>query len=148
MTALLEVHDLTVHLHAAPDKPVLSPLSFKLEAGEVLTLLGESGSGKSLLAQAVMGTLPPELLARGQVSVQGRASPAGQPQQRRALWGRQLALLPQEPWSALNPTMRAGAQVAEVHQRVRGLAASEARASARQSLAAVGLARAALRHAA
>lgn len=147
MTALLEVQDLAVHLGAAPDtsplKPILHPLSFKLKAGEVLTLLGESGSGKSLLAQAVMGTLPPELLARGQVSVQGTTSPAGQPQQRRALWGRQLALLPQEPWSALNPTMRAGAQVAEVHQLVRGLAGAEARASARQSLATVGLARAA-----
>jgi peptide/nickel transport system ATP-binding protein len=115
-------------------------VSFSLHAGEVLTLLGESGSGKSLLAQAVMGALPAGLLARGQVRVGSHASRADQVSQRRKLWGRELALLPQEPWSALDPTMRAHAQVAETHRLVRGMAALQAAQQATADLARLSLA--------
>lgn len=137
---LLEVRDLAVVTEASPAKPLVDEVSFSLRAGEVLTLLGESGSGKSLLAQAVMGSLPAGLAARGQVRVGGVESRADDCISRRALWGRQLALLPQEPWAALDPTMRAHAQVAETHRLVRGLPAAQAAQEALSGLTRLGLA--------
>jgi peptide/nickel transport system ATP-binding protein len=137
---LLDVRDLAVMTEASPTRTLVDDVSFSLRAGEVLTLLGESGSGKSLLAQAVMGTLPTGLVARGHVRVGGVESRADDPNARRALWGRQLALLPQEPWSALDPTMRAHAQVAETHRLVRGLPAAQASERATADLTRLGLA--------
>ena len=136
---LLDVRELTVQTGAPHAKTLVDATSFSLHAGEVLTLLGESGSGKSLLAQAVMGTLPGDLIAGGLVRVGGRESRADDPEQRRALWGRQLVLLPQEPWSALDPIMRAHAQVAETHQLVRGLPAALASRQATADLVRLGL---------
>lgn len=137
---LLDVRDLAVLTAASPAVTLVQEVSFSLHAGEVLTLLGESGSGKSLLAQAVMGALPAGLVARGEVRVGQHASRAADAQQRRPLWGRELALLPQEPWSALDPTMRAQAQVAETHRLVRGLATAAAAQQAAADLARLGLA--------
>lgn len=85
----------------------------RLEAGRALTIVGESGSGKSVLAHALMGTLPPELSAEGSMTVGGERFDLADRRGRRALWGRELALLPQEPALALDPTMRVRAQVAE-----------------------------------
>ena len=138
--ALLEVRGLSVHVAASPT-PLLQTLDFALAAGECLTLVGESGAGKSLLAQAVMGALPAGLLAQGQVVINGQTSAAQAGVQRRALWGRQVALLPQEPWLALDPTMRVGSQLAESHAWVRRLAGGwrAARAAAAADLQALGL---------
>jgi peptide/nickel transport system ATP-binding protein len=83
------------------------------ERGQPVTIVGESGSGKSLLAHAIMGTLPPNLAARGTLSVDGLSYDLGDQSNRRRLWGRTMSLLPQEPVLALDPTMRAGEQVAE-----------------------------------
>lgn len=88
----------------------------RIEAGRALSIVGESGSGKSVLAHALMGTLPPELAAVGSLTIgdesfdlADRVDRGG----RRKLWGREVALLPQEPALALDPTMRVRAQVAE-----------------------------------
>ena len=125
---------------AAPDgTALLRGVSLAVAPGVPLSLLGETGSGKTLVAEAAMGTLAPELRASGRVVVEGAASDAGDRGARRALWGRRLALLPQEPWSALDPTMRAGPQVAEGHRFVRGLSARQARARAAADLVALGL---------
>ncbi|MFC7358928.1 ABC transporter ATP-binding protein [Nocardioides astragali] len=85
----------------------------RLEPGRPLTIIGESGSGKSVLAHAVMGTLPPELVARGSMTIGAVPFDLADPTGRRHLWGRSLALLPQEPALALDPTLRVRAQVAE-----------------------------------
>lgn len=114
---LIEADRLAVR---AGDAVLLHPVSFSVRAGEALTLLGESGAGKSLLAQAVMGILPAGLQASGHVVCSGKASAAADAQARRALWGRQIALLPQEPWFALDPLMRVGAQLAESWRLVGG----------------------------
>lgn len=82
-------------------------------AGRPLTIIGESGSGKSLLAHAVMGTTPAELEVTGALRLGARSFDLGDPRGRRTLWGRELALLPQEPATALDPTMRVRSQVAE-----------------------------------
>lgn len=85
----------------------------RLEPGRPLTIIGESGSGKSVLAHAVMGTLPPELVTRGSMTIGAASFDLADRTGRRHLWGRSLALLPQEPALALDPTLRVRAQVAE-----------------------------------
>ncbi|WP_426767803.1 ABC transporter ATP-binding protein [Erwinia aphidicola] len=118
------------------------PVSFSLAAGRPFTLLGETGSGKSLLAQAVTGLLPRELTASGTLHFEGQQLPlASRPA--RALWGHTLGILPQEPWLALDPTMRAGEQVAESYRLVRAMSKTRARQAAQADLAALGVAHAA-----
>lgn len=84
-----------------------------IEPGRALTIVGESGSGKSVLAHALMGTLPPELAVEGSMSIGPTRFDLADRRGRRRLWGRELALLPQEPSLALDPTMRVRHQVAE-----------------------------------
>jgi ABC-type dipeptide/oligopeptide/nickel transport system ATPase component len=104
-------------------------VSFQIEEGEVLGVVGESGSGKTMLALALMGLLPRQARATGQVILRPRvpqdggaqhdmqlqpATLLGAPEsEMRAIRGRELAMIFQEPLSALNPVMRAGAQVEE-----------------------------------
>ncbi|MEE4381646.1 MAG: ATP-binding cassette domain-containing protein [Pseudomonadales bacterium] len=133
MSAPLELEGLRVRAGA---RTLVALDRLELRPGVPLTLMGETGAGKSLLLQAILGTLPAGLDAEGTVRVDGRV-PA--PEARPALWGRRLALLPQEPMRALDPLLRAGAQVAEVHRWVRGLAAVPARAEAGRDLDRVGL---------
>lgn len=140
--SLLKAEDIAVHDGATT---ILSPISLYLDPGEPLIILGETGSGKSLLAQALMGTLPPELKAKGQVTIGDHALNANAPDRFRRLWGRELGVLPQEPWLSLDPLMRAEAQIAEGHALVRGLSPSQARARAAADLAELGLADAAKR---
>jgi peptide/nickel transport system ATP-binding protein len=134
---LLQADDVAVF--DAAGRALVRPVSLRLEHGEPLMVLGETGSGKSLLAQALIGTLPPELSARGRVRIDGVDRDAAKPESFRGLWGRALAVLPQEPWLSLDPLMRAGMQVAEAHALVRGLAAADARRAAASDLAALGL---------
>ena len=133
---LLSVENLSVHVGA---KVLLQKVSFALRPGDVLTLLGESGAGKSLLAQAVMGNLPAALRASGSVTLNGSSSRAADAAARRTAWGRQLALLPQEPSLALDPLMRIAPQLAEVHALVKRADTPTAQASALRELAAAGL---------
>lgn len=137
---LLAVEDLSVHAGA---KALLRGVSFRLRAGEALTLLGESGAGKSLLAQALMGNLPGALRAGGTVALDGAASRAADAKARRPRWGRTLALLPQEPTLALDPLMRLAPQLSETHELVRGAGFEAAQATALRDLEAAGLAGAA-----
>lgn len=125
---------------------LLEPLSLHLDPGEPLVILGETGSGKSLMAQALMGTLPPELDAKGRVAIGTQVLNAGAPERFRGLWGREIGVLPQEPWLSLDPLMRAREQVTEAHALVRGLRGGEARARAGADLAALGLAGAEARY--
>lgn len=106
----LRVEDLTVW-HG--QQPLVGGVSFAVPVGGVLSLLGESGSGKSLLAQAIMGNLPASLRATGSISLAGQYSDAADGRSRQSGWGRRIALLPQEPWLALDPTMTVARQVAE-----------------------------------
>lgn len=133
----LRIADLAIR--SAGGAAIVSGVTLGLRPGEPLTLLGETGSGKSLIAQAVMGTLPAGLQASGSIILDGHDLGRTPPAERRRLWGRGVALLPQEPWSALDPTMPVGAQVDEVHRFVRRRPRAEAAARTRESLAEVGL---------
>jgi peptide/nickel transport system ATP-binding protein len=108
------------------------------ERGEAMTIVGESGSGKSLLAHAVMGTLPANLTLRGSLAVDGHTYDLAERTNRRALWGRVMSLLPQEPVLSLDPTMRVQEQVAEGARSFRSDKGS-ARLSARTLLGSLGL---------
>jgi peptide/nickel transport system ATP-binding protein len=132
----LRISELSIHSGAMP---IVRNISLSLRPGQPLTLLGESGSGKSLVAQAVMGTLPPELVASGTIRLDGADLIASSPEERRKRWGRAISLLPQEPWLALDPTMQVAPQVAEVHRFVGGQAAPRSNALARANLDDVGL---------
>ena len=106
----MRLNHLTVS-HAGTALVDVSALDF--EPGLPVTIVGESGSGKSLLAHAIMGTLPSNLLARGSMHRGRPKLRPGRPDKPAQLWGPVMALLPQEPALALDPTMRAREQVAE-----------------------------------
>ncbi len=135
MTAVLTADELTIGAEA----PIVHPLSFCLRAGMPLTIVGETGSGKSLLAQAIMGNLPSGLITGGRVHLDGQCISDLPAAARRALWGRRMALLPQEPWLALDPLMRASGQIREAYRWVRGLSRPAAGTATDRDLAALGL---------
>ncbi|WP_167194773.1 dipeptide ABC transporter ATP-binding protein [Brevibacterium pigmentatum] len=112
---LLEVRDLTI-TPAGAETPVLHDVSLSLAPGERVGLIGESGSGKSLTAQSVMGLLPEELHARGQVRLQGHSGNLLEANEKTLAGLRSdiVSMVFQEPMSALNPLMRIGDQIAEV----------------------------------
>ena len=134
--AALEVADLDV---TSDGRHLVRGAGLSLQPGGVLVILGESGSGKSLLAHAIMGTLPPELDWRGRIAVGGSDFGALDPERRRARWGRAIALLPQEPWTSLDPLMRVESQIAEVHALVGGAGWTQARARSHAALETFGL---------
>lgn len=111
---LLEVRDLTI-TPAGARAPVLENVSLSLAPGERVGLIGESGSGKSLTAQSVMGLLPEELHAEGSVSLQGFSGNILDAKEKTLARMRSnlVSMVFQEPMSALNPLMRIGDQIAE-----------------------------------
>ncbi|MGF1456464.1 MAG: ABC transporter ATP-binding protein [Alphaproteobacteria bacterium] len=134
--SLLEVESLTVSLGG---REILHNLTVSLDPGDVLGVVGESGSGKSMTAMAVMGLLPEGAKVSGRIHFDGRALHDLHDRELCALRGRDLAMVFQEPMTALNPLHRIGDQVAEtirIHTDVSRVAARE-RAIA--TLARVGL---------
>ncbi|MBY8306811.1 ATP-binding cassette domain-containing protein [Vibrio fluvialis] len=117
MSVLLNVEQLSIQ---AGEQTLVEPLSFELHRGEAVTILGETGSGKSLMANAIIGTLPETLTMQGNVTLFGDAQRDLSHDARQQLWGKKLAVLPQEPWYALSPLMAVGEQVREVHEVVNG----------------------------
>lgn len=137
--SVLDVAGLSVR---TGERSLVEDVGFRLGAGERVGLIGESGSGKSLTALSIMGLLPDELAATGQVRLRGVEHDllAAGESERSSLRGDRISMVFQEPMTALNPLMRAGAQVAEVlriHSAVPDRRAAEVRA--RELLAAVEL---------
>jgi len=127
MTAVLSVRDLAIR--SGPVE-LVSGVSFDLAGGERLGVIGESGSGKTLTALAAIGLLPAGLTASGQVLVHGHDLFQISERNRSALRGSRVAMVFQEPLSALNPTMRIGKQIAEAYRVHRPASRSQARARA------------------
>jgi oligopeptide/dipeptide ABC transporter ATP-binding protein len=124
MNELLDVRGLNVELPTAAGwvRPV-NDVSLRIGAGESLGLVGESGSGKTMMALALMGLLPPGAKVRGEARIIGSGEPELPMRDRdlttlderewREVRGREIAMVFQEPMTALNPVMRIGAQIEE-----------------------------------
>ena len=113
---LLEINTLTVRFPARDGHlmlPAVRDLSIEVSAGEVLGLVGESGSGKSATALAIMRLLPPPARVEGAIRYQGRNLLSASDDEMRDLRGTSMAMIFQEPMTALNPVMRVGEQIAE-----------------------------------
>ena len=95
------------------ESEVVRGVSFELAAGETLGLVGESGSGKSVSSLAILGLLRPSARVEGSIRWQGRELVSAPNAAMRAIRGREIAMVFQEPMTALNPVMRVGEQVAE-----------------------------------
>ena len=135
---MLSVSDLCVAFGAR--EPVVENISFKLVAGERLGLIGESGSGKSVTALAIMGLLTETARISGSVRLHD-AELIGLPDAKmRQLRGDQLSMIFQEPMTALDPTMIVGRQVAEARLLHSDQPRREARARVLEILGQVGLA--------
>lgn len=132
----IEVKDLSVF---AGSTHLMGPVSFKVKPGGTLVIMGETGAGKSLIAQAILGTLPGVLRAEGEITVNGRRVDQLCQIDRAALWGREIATLPQEPWRALDPLMRSFKQVKEAHRYVADRQAIEAALATTEAFEALGL---------
>jgi oligopeptide/dipeptide ABC transporter ATP-binding protein len=135
MSSLLEVSGLSVRARAGGNE-LLRDISLSVEEGEIVGLVGESGSGKSMTSLALMGLLPDsmELLA-------GSASVAGKEYLAAGGAGRHpdLAMIFQNPRSALNPTMPVGRQVARIRRMVAGSPRARAKDEAVELLTSVGI---------
>ena len=124
--SLLTVEDLTVAYRSPPSvgdgvvPPAVDGVSFHVDAGETLGLVGESGCGKSTIALAIARSLPATARVSGRINLGATDVGALSGVALRQWWRTDFAMVYQEPQSALNPTMRVGAQIAEV-LRVKGL---------------------------
>ncbi|MEM7520061.1 MAG: ABC transporter ATP-binding protein [Pseudomonadota bacterium] len=129
---ILDVAGLTVALPPGLDRPnAIEDISFSVGAGEIVCVVGESGSGKSVTAQAVMGLLPKALIpSAGETLLQGEDTLAAQPNRLRDLRGTKMAMIFQEPMTALSPVARVGEQISEMLEIHTDMSASQRRARA------------------
>jgi peptide/nickel transport system ATP-binding protein len=107
---LLEVDHLSIYFR---DQAVVRELSFSVGQGEVLGLVGESGSGKSLTSLSILRLLDAAARVEGSIRFEGQDLLALQPEQMRPYRGSKIAMIFQEPMTALNPVMPVGRQIAE-----------------------------------
>ena len=130
---LLEVENLTVEFRT-PDGVVnaVNGSSYELNAGETLAILGESGSGKSVSAQAIMGIVdsPPGFITEGAVRFQGVNLFELPEKERRKVRGARIAMIFQDALTALNPTFTVGWQISEMYRQHWGTGRKEAMAKA------------------
>jgi peptide/nickel transport system ATP-binding protein len=122
----------------AAGAPILRRVSLSVETGEVHGLVGESGAGKSTIAKAILGIVPAQVkITGGRILFEGRDLLALPANELRAILGRDITLVPQDPSTALNPSRRIDAQMTDGLRLKRGLSMKEARLRARALLAEV-----------
>lgn len=137
---LLEVRNL--HSYIGSPRGVVravDDVSFELAASEALGIVGESGSGKSVMARAIMGLMPDQAVQSGRVVFQGRDLLSLKQKQREDVWGKQIAMVFQDPGRSLSPVVRIDRQLTEGMRRHLGFSRSEARHRAVSLLTEVGV---------
>ncbi|HWU19822.1 MAG TPA: ABC transporter ATP-binding protein [Devosia sp.] len=140
--SLLDIRDLAVSFDTASGRiQALSGVSFSLERGEVLALLGESGSGKSVTASAIMDLVPnpPGSVDSGSISFDGTELLSLTTPQRRAICGERIALIFQDALAALNPVYTVGWQIGEMFRIHHKTANGDIEAAVVDLLNAVGI---------
>jgi oligopeptide/dipeptide ABC transporter ATP-binding protein len=126
---LLEVDNLFVEFHTSDGvAKVINGVTYHLDAGETLAVLGESGSGKSVTAQAIMGILdmPPGRIAGGRILFQGRDLLKLSKEERRKVRGAEISMIFQDALSALNPVFTVGHQISETLRKRKGMSKGDA----------------------
>ncbi|MBC3839665.1 ABC transporter ATP-binding protein [Streptacidiphilus sp. 4-A2] len=143
MAPLLDVQHLTTHIRTAGRRVVqaVDDVSFQLEAGETLGLVGESGCGKSMTGLSLMGLLPPggAMIKDSSIRLAGRELVGLPDRELRRIRGNEIAMVFQDPMSSLDPTKTIGVQVAEPVLLHRGCGRAEAMERAAEVLGLVGL---------
>ena len=132
---VLDIEGLDV---AIQDTPVVRGVNLRIDAGRIHGLVGESGGGKTMVCKAAIGILPRGArVARGAIRFAGRDVLGMRPAERRALLGRSIAMILQNPMTALNPVYRIGDQIIDVLRLHLGLDGAAARRRALDLLHAV-----------
>ena len=137
---MLTAHHLTVELGTADPVRILDGISFQLEPGRTLGVVGESGCGKSMTALALMGLVPTPSNITGSIRLGDTELLGMNEEHRRRLRGKRLAMIFQEPMTALNPVVTVGAQIAEMLEVHEHASTTQARARAVTLLHQVGIA--------
>ncbi|MFF1924291.1 ABC transporter ATP-binding protein [Streptomyces sp. NPDC058221] len=130
---LLEVRDLHVEFHTRDGvAKAVNGVNYSVSEGETLAVLGESGSGKSVTAQAIMGILdmPPGKISGGEILFKGRDLLKLKKEERRKIRGQEMAMIFQDALSSLNPVLTVGEQLGEMFVVHRGLSRKDARTKA------------------
>ena len=145
--SLLSVQDLSVEFPSRRGRLLaLDGVSFDIEAGEILGVVGESGAGKSLTGAAIIGLLePPGRVCGGQILLNNTRIDTLRPAEMRPIRGRQIGAIFQDPLTTLNPLYTVGRQLAETMQTHLGLNDTDARARSIRWLEEVGIPAAAQR---
>jgi oligopeptide/dipeptide ABC transporter ATP-binding protein len=139
---LLEVEDLSVDFHTRDGVAhAVNKVSFTLREGETLGILGESGCGKSVTAQAIMGILdvPPARVAHGEIRYRGVDLLALPEKTRRHVRANKIAIIFQDALSSLNPVFTVGWQLGELYRKHSGASRAQAKAKAIDLLRLVGI---------
>lgn len=139
---LLEVRDLSVEFRTGGRVVnAVNGVSLEVKSGKTLAILGESGSGKSITFEAVLGILdsPPGIVTSGEAIFEGQDLFKLSPRKRRAISGSKIGMIFQDPLSALNPVYTVGWQIAEMFQVHRGMSRSESNKRAIALLDLVGI---------
>ncbi len=133
--SLLDIRDLYIYFRSASSPvEVVSGLNFSIEESEMFGLAGESGCGKSITALSIMGILPQNSFAKGQILFKGKDLLTLDEESKRSLRGNEMSMIFQEPMTSLNPVLTIGYQIAEVLVTHRGMSKRDAMDKARELL--------------
>jgi peptide/nickel transport system ATP-binding protein len=138
---VIDVRDLRTHFFTrAGVLPAVDGVSFSVRRGEVLGIVGESGSGKSVTGLSILGLVDaPGRIVGGEIMFQGRNLAELPPLELRAIRGRQIAMIFQDPMMTLNPVLRVSTQMIEAVQAHEKISKTDARSRARDALGRVGI---------
>lgn len=141
MSKLLEIRDLRLQIREeGKSLPILQGVNLSVEEGEIHGLIGESGCGKTMLTRTILDlTEPDRWLVRGEIRYRGEDLTRLAPARRRAVGGRQISYVSQDPMTALNPLYTVGEQIAEMLRCHLGMKRAEARREAAAQLERVGI---------
>ena len=139
---VLQLEDLTVRFHLKRGQlTAIDGVTFTVHRGETFGLVGESGSGKTATARSVMRLIPipPGEVVRGRILFEGTNILEHSPQQMRELRGKKVAMVFQEPMSALNPVFTVGKQIADALRTNLGMSKKAAKTRVIELLQLVGI---------
>ena len=142
MASLLDIRDLETHFQiSAGTVQAVDKISYTVEEGETVAIVGESGCGKSVSALSILGLIPdpPGKIVGGQINFLGQDLTKVSDREMREIRGREIGMVFQEPMTSLNPVLTVGLQLTETLQLHRGLTRAEADARAVELMGLVGI---------